>query len=185
MERKCHFELSTITLRWLVFGSLLVAGYALLTAGCGWRLRGSYEFPPSMARLYVEGTARFSELGNAIHNAFDGTNTRLVESVEDATAILKILADASDRRILATDSSGRASEYEITHVVRFKLINDQGETLVPDQEVRARREYRFDPANVLATGGEVDRLQEDMLRDSVQQMLRRIHLTLRSSRPNG
>lgn len=160
---------------------LLFAVFFLLSSGCGWRLRGSYEFPPSMARVYVEGTARFSELGIAIHSAFEGTNASLVTGADQATAILYILADKTEQRILATDSSGRASEYEISSRLRFRLTDVAGTQLIPEQVVTSKREYSFDPANVLATGGEVERLQQDMVRINVQQMMRRINAGLVSA----
>ena len=144
-------------------------------AACGWRLRGNYDFPKSMERVYVQGTARYSALGNAIHNAFQGTNAQLVANLDQATAILVILSDKSAQRILATDSSGRASEYEISYQLTFKLTDAKDSVLVADQQISLKREYRFDPNNVLATGGEVDRLTHDMLREAVQQMLRRIN----------
>ena len=149
--------------------------------GCGWRLRGSYDFPESMQRVYVQGAARYSDLGNAIHNAFQGTNAHLLDNVDQATAILAILADKSAQRILATDSSGRASEYEINYQLAFKLLDAKDNLLVEEQQISLKREYRFDPNNVLATGGEVERLKQDMLRDAVQQMLRRINAGLVSN----
>lgn len=167
-------------LRKLVFYSLLATCYSLLLTSCGWHLRGSIDFPPSMEKIYVEGTARYSELGSAIHNAFAGTNSTLVSSPSQAQAILRILSDKADKRILATDSSGRASEYEISYLLRFKLVDIKGLDLVREQQVKATREYRFDPDNVMSTGGEVERLQKDMIRISVQQMLRRINASLRA-----
>lgn len=168
------------TRSWLVLFSILVTCYSLLSSGCGWHLRGSYDFPPSMEKLYLQGPARYSELGIAIHNAFQGTNSTLVSSPAQTTAILHILAERSDKRILATDSSGRASEYEISYLLRFKLVDSKGAELVYEQQVSSKREYKFDPSNVLATGGEVERLQKDMIRISVQQMLYRINANVHS-----
>lgn len=166
--------------RGLVFFSILITCCSLLISGCGWHLRGSYEFPPSMARIYLDGTARYSKLGVAIHSAFQGTNSQLVSDRQQATAILRIHADKADQRILSTDKSGRASEYEISYLLSFKVEDITGMELVSEQQVSTRREHRFDPANVLATGGEVEQLKQDMVRSSVQQMLRQINTGLRS-----
>lgn len=166
--------------RGLILFSLLLIGYTLLVSGCGWHLRGSYSFPASMQKLYVQGTARYSELGVAIHSAFAGTNSNLVESQGLALAVLHILSDKAEQRILATDSSGRASEYEVSYLLRFKLVDHKGTELVSEQQVKAKREYRFDSSNVLASGSEVDRLKKEMMRFAVQQMLYRINTSLRN-----
>ena len=166
------------TIHWIFFSSLLATGYSLLVSGCGWRLRGSYDFPSSMERVYVKGTGRYSDLGSLVHDALLGTNARPVSQVDNATAILQILSNKSEQRILATDSSGRASEYEISYQLGFRVTDSKGIALVQDQTITTRREYRFDPSNVLATGDEVEQLKQDMLRSAVQQMLRRINATL-------
>lgn len=167
-------------LRKLVFFSVLVTCYSLLLPGCGWRLRGSIELPPAMDKTYIQGTARYSELGMQIYNAFQGANISLVGSPGQATAILHILGEKAERRILATDSAGRASEYEVSYELSYKVTDVKGDNLVPNQKVKSKREYRFDPNNVLASDSEVKRLQKDMIRFSVQQMLRRINASLRS-----
>jgi len=153
-----------------------------LLEGCGWRLRGSYDFPAVMERVNLKGAARYSQLGIVIHGAFASTNSKLVDSPEQATAILHILAETSDKRTLATDSSGRASEYEISYQIRFKIVDAAGLELVSAQEINTSREYKFDPSHVLATGSEVERLQKDMIRISVQQMMYRINAHMRSIR---
>jgi len=162
----------------LLFALLLV--HALLLSACGWHLRGSFNFPASMERLYIEGTAQYSELGVAIHNAFQGSNISVVSHAGQARAILHILSDKSEQRILATDSSGRATEYEVSYTLGFRMEDEKGGLMLPAQQVKSKREYRFDASNVLASGGEVERLKKDMINNSVQQMLRRINAGLKS-----
>ncbi len=160
--------------------AFLLLTLIVMLSGCGWHLRGSFELPASMDRLYVKGAARYSELGVVIHDAFQSSNSILVDSPSQAKAILHILSDKTEQRILATDSSGRALEYEISYLLRFQVMDIQGEALVRDQQVKIKREYKYDPTNVLATSGEVQRLKKDMIRASVQQMLRRINASLQN-----
>ena len=180
MRRRELLVRRTTMLRGFVFISILMASYSLLLVGCGWHLRGNYIFPASMEKLYLKGTARYSELGVAIHSALAGTNSHLVESPGQAMAILHILSDKSEQRVLATDSSGRASEYEVSYLLRYTLVDSKGVTLVSEQQIKATREYRYDSSNVLATGSEVGHLKKEMTRFGVQQMLYRISASLRS-----
>lgn len=160
---------------------LLVLGIlsALQLQACGWRLRGAIDFPQEIETIYVKGAPRYSDLGVAIHSAFAGTNSRLVSRPEVAKAILNILSNRAEKRIIATDSSGRASEYEVAYLLQFGLTDLEGRELVRVQQVRAKREYRFDPSNVLASDSEVARLEKEMIRASVQQMLLRINAAMR------
>ncbi len=170
--------------RGFMFFLMLMTCYPLLLSGCGWHLRGSYDFPVTMDKLYIEGAARYSDLGVVLHNAFQGSNTRLTGSPSQAKAILHVISDKTEQRILATDGSGRASEYEISYFLSYTLVDVKGAVLVREQEVKTKREYKFDPTNVLASGGEVDRLKKDMINISVQQMLRRINASLRIKAEN-
>jgi len=170
---------------WSIVFWIVITCYSLLISSCGWRLRGSIDFPPSIETLFVQGTARYSDLGNAIYNAFDGTNSKLVKQPGEAKAVLHILSNNAAKRVLATDSSGRASEYEIAYLLKFKVVDNKGKELVREQQVTLKREYQFDPLNVLASGSEVARLQKEMVRDSVQQMLRRINAGLRNPEQAG
>lgn len=149
--------------------------------GCGWRLRGQIDLPPEMERTFLKGTAPYSELGVLLQNKLKGADASLVSEQNQATAILHILEDKVDKRVLSIDSTGRASEYELNYILRFKLTDKSGKTLVDEQTVTTVRELSYDSENVLSTSDEEQRLKKDMVRFGVQQMLRRINISLRKT----
>ena len=179
MQQQLNFNWHSKTIRRIVFVLLVTTSASLLLSACGWRLRGSLELPDSVSHISLQGVARYSELGIAIHSAFDGTNSKLVSDPGQAKAMLTILSNRADRRVIATDGSGRASEYEVAYTLQFKLTDRAGAELIGEQTIRAKREYRFDPSNVLASDSELARLEKEMIRTGVQQMLRRIDAYMR------
>lgn len=149
--------------------------------GCGWRLRGQIALPPDMERTFLKGAAPYSELGVVLQNKLKGADAGLVSERNQATAILHILADKVDKRVLSIDSTGRASEYELNYILRFMLTDKSGKTLVAEQTVTTVRELSYDSDNVLSTSDEEQRLKKDMVRFGVQQMLRRINISLKQA----
>lgn len=152
---------------------------ALVSQGCGWRLRGQISLPPGMENTLLRGADTYSELGVILQNKLQGAGARLVSDKNQATAILHILEDKVDKRVLSIDASGRASEYELNYVLRFKLTDQSGASLVEEQTVNTVRELSFDPDNVLSTSDEEQRLRKDMVQFGVRQMLVRINISLK------
>lgn len=157
----------------------------LLLSSCGWHFRGIVNLPEDMNKTYVKGTAQYSELGVAIQSIFSGQSARLVDSMAQATAILDILTENYSRRVLSTDTLGRASEYELNYLLVFKLINKDGDLMVSEQKISVKREFRFDPNNVLSNDFEEKQLRNDMINFSVQTMFRRISISLRTNGQAG
>jgi len=160
---------------------LFITSISSLLSACGWRLRGGVDLPPVMAKTYIQGVAPFSELGVQLKNTLNSADAKVVSDAKQATASLIIMGNELTRRVLALDNSGRASEYELNYVLRFKVLGENGRELVPAQSVTATRDYLFDPDAILAKSDEEARLRKDMLRLAVQQMFFRINASLRVS----
>jgi len=161
---------------------LTVIVLSLLSQGCGWRLRGQIDLPPGMEKTFLSGVDFYSELGVEIQARLQGAGAGLVQDKSAATAILHIVTNKIEKRVLSIDSSGRAGEYELSYLLVFRLMDQHGAVLVNDQTVTTLRELRFDPNNVLSTGDEEERLRKDMLQFSVRQMLNRLNISLQKSR---
>ena len=170
--------------RFLVVFLFIMTSASLLSA-CGWRMRGAIDLPPAMARTHIQGVAPFSELGMQLRNTLTSAGAEVVSEAKQATASLVIYGNEMSRRVLALDTSGRASEYELNYVLRFKVLDAEGRELVHEQTVTATRDYRFNPDAIRAKSDEETRLRKDMLRLAVQQMFFRINATLKTSAAQG
>lgn len=164
---------------YLIWLSLLVLTLAL--SACGFRLRGSVVLPEQMQSTYISGTDEFSELAVQLRNSLKSSGAELVRSLDVASAHLLILEDVMKRRVLTVDSQGRASEFELNYVVRFKVIDREDTLLVPEQQISLVRDLRFDINNVLAKDQEEQQLRRELVRFAVRQMMQRINAIFKSS----
>lgn len=129
--------------------------------------------PAVMERTYVAGATN-SSLYYELESALISAGSLVVGSPEAATAILTIHNEDFRRRVLSVDSSGRASEYELRLRVAYSLGSADGSLPAKRDEVSLLRDYRFDPASVLSSGKEEEILREEMRRQAVRQILRRL-----------
>jgi len=143
---------------------------ALAAAACGFQLRGTAEVP--FSRLYVPG-----EGGIALdlrRNIQAGTNARLVDSPQEADAILAFSHEGRAKEILSLTGTGRVREFRLRYSVGFRVHDGKGVDFVPLTNLVLTRDVSFNDAEVLAKEAEEQLLYRDMQNDMVQQILRRL-----------
>lgn len=145
---------------------------ALLLAGCGFQLRGSFSLP--FDTLHI-AQPESSELRAAIkRNIEASTQTRVVATAAEAQATLIVLADQSQKKIMSLNSAGRVREYQLERTFVFTVANARGQEFVPQSTIRITREMTFDDAAVLSKQAEETLLWRDIQNDMVQQLMRRL-----------
>lgn len=157
------------------FVALAAVGIAILLTGCGFHLRGAVELPESMQRTYLQGVPPDSALAAEIAAVLESSGGEVVGRLADATAILQVGQEETDRRIASVDSSGKAREYALRYSLPFTLLNPAGDVVLR-RSVQTTRSYNFDPANVLGAGTEEAVLVREMRGFAVRQMLRQVRM---------
>jgi LPS-assembly lipoprotein len=149
---------------------ILAFGLVLLLAGCGFQLRGSAALP--FESVYIEGAG--SEMGVELTRAIRPTQTRVVETPEEAQAIVQIASQGREKRILSLSAAGRVNEFHLFYRVGFRVRDQAGKDIMPLQQIELRREITFNDSQTLAKESEGSLLYRDMQTDAVQQILRRL-----------
>lgn len=145
---------------------------AVLTAACGFQLRGQAKLP--FETLYVAIPA-ISPLGTELkRNIVAGTNTKLVNQPARAQAILTLVAEERDKSILSFDASGRVLELQLRYRLKFRVHDARGRDYLPPSEIRLTRDISFSDAQVLSKESEEQLLYRDMQSDMVRQILYRL-----------
>jgi LPS-assembly lipoprotein len=153
----------------------VLAGCLLLSA-CGFHLRGqeSANLPASLASLRLSAPA-YAPLTVEMRNALKGqAGIRVVEDLDASVATLILGNEQIQSQVQAIDITGKVSDYLLNYSVSFSLTGADGKVLLPSQAIKLQREYTFDKLNVLAKEREDEFLRQEMRRDAVQQILRRL-----------
>jgi LPS-assembly lipoprotein len=151
---------------------LAIVVLGLLTAACGFQLRGQAKLP--FETLYV-AIPETSPMGIDLRrNIAAGTNTKLVNTPAQAQAILELVSDERSKTILSFDSSGQVREYQLRYRLAFRVRDARGRYYLPRSEIRLTRDISYSSTQVLAKESEEQLLYLEMQRDMVQQILRRL-----------
>jgi len=142
--------------------------------GCGFHLRGAVVIPESLKTIYIQGIDLTQGLGEELKNALSDNGVNVVKSYQKDSAILTILENKYERRVLSVGSDAKASEYSLYGLVQFKVTDGEGGILSEPQDVEAMRDYQFDQTQVLGKSDEESSLREDLNRQLVQSILRRL-----------
>jgi len=149
----------------------LAFGLAAL-AGCGFHLSGPR--PLAFSTIHVS-ISEYSSLGIVLRRqiALSGSTT-VEKDASRAEVKLQILSNSRGREILSITPTGTVREYELTQVIRFRLADHDGKELIPPTAISVRREYTFSDELILGKEQEEVLLFEDMEKDLVRQLLRRL-----------
>jgi LPS-assembly lipoprotein len=144
-------------------------GLLLTCSGCGFQLRTDADLPPEMARTKMVIGDEYSDLARRLRVMLEQSGVQFVSS-EEATAILEIPVDQVATDVLTIGDNARVREYRISHTVRFRLVDSDGQVLLGWQNLRQAREVSFDEQRILAGSREQEYLKKE-LADTLSRML--------------
>ncbi|TXK60494.1 LPS assembly lipoprotein LptE [Alkalisalibacterium limincola] len=81
---------------------------------------------------------------------------------------------------MLVDDTARVREWATRYVVTFELNAADGEVVMPLQAVELSREYAYDATAAFGTSEEQDVIREELQRDMVAAILRRVDAALGS-----
>lgn len=151
----------------------LAACLAASLAGCGFRFRGTPDFPPQMSVICIDATDRYSPFYRALVTSLRQSEVKVTEDPSQARAIVKILTDDTGRRLLAVTGGNVPAEYEVYYRVRFSVDLD-GVEVVPVEKLALTRNYAYDDTVVLGKAREEESIRAAIASDLVGIVPRRL-----------
>jgi LPS-assembly lipoprotein len=150
-----------------------VCAAALLASGCGFHLQGHKALPRALAVTDVQAADRQSDFVQALRKELLTSGAHLTTDREEATAVVHVLTDNFQKRVLSVTSQDQPAEYEITYTVRVSVSFGDKEVL-PVQEFSGVRDYTFNEAILLAKENEEAILREALAHDLADVVMRRL-----------
>lgn len=138
----------------------IALGLGMVLAGCGFRLRGAYEFPfqglwvaPGLPPALVRHLrSQLQALGSA----------RLLEDPEKADAHLHPLHYQRDKEVLTLTGTGKVREFRLHTRLAVQVLRPDARILYPPFERTQQRSLSWEDATWLAHEHEEDTLFEHM-----------------------
>lgn len=151
---------------------------SLLMVACGFRLARELQLPVGLSNLRLETPERHGILHDGLRDGLRRAGASIV-SADDGAGVLRVRRAGLQQRALSVSAAGRVQEFELVYRAEFELHAADGTPLLSDASVELVRDYSFNSAAALGTPGEDELLREELEREAVSAILRRIDMALR------
>ncbi|HSI37558.1 MAG TPA: LPS assembly lipoprotein LptE [Methylotenera sp.] len=148
----------------------LVLLLALTLAACGFQLRGAAEL--SFKTLHIQGPKL--SISRELQQSLKANGIQVVESAENAELLLELVNEVNEKRILSLSGGGLVREYELNYIVNFRTREPANALWGPVQTVQVRRDFSYNDNALLGKLDEEAKLNTDMRKDAVREVLRRL-----------
>lgn len=162
---------------------LAIVLLALLLAGCGFHLRNAVRLPEGSGPVRVVSPDPYSPLAQSLAEALDRAGAVPAQPGDANATTLRILSERWGNTPLSVDSQGRSQEYSLRHAVVFVMERADGTMLVPQQAIELSRDYLAVPNRSIGVDGERQILAEELQREMVAAVLRRIDAASKAELP--
>ncbi|MFC4728193.1 LPS assembly lipoprotein LptE [Coralloluteibacterium thermophilus] len=157
----------------------LVLLSALLLASCGFAPRGALVMPDGLGPVRVTGSDPYSPLVTGVSRALQRQGVALADGDRAGTAVLTLGNESFRQGPLMAENFSSIQEYVTTYTATVQLRDARGNEVIPLQTVTLEREYVYDTRSPIGTPAEQELIQEELRRDMVAAILRRVDAALR------
>ena len=152
--------------------SPVLAGMLLVSA-CGFQLQTRVELPPEMQRTRLEVQSPDSQFARRLEVHLEQSGVQVVTALGDA-AILEVPLNRTRKEIQSIGDNARVREYLIRHTVQFRLLDSEGNEMIPLQTFEQSRVYEFNEQDILAAEREREFLSDDLSDSLARLVVRRL-----------
>lgn len=153
--------------------SLMLAALMTLLAGCGFHLQNKVEMPPEMQQTYLEVQSPNSRLATRLKTLLEQNGVEVVNSAK-GVAILEVPMNRMRKEIQSIGDNARVREYQLRLTVNFRVLERDGNELIPLQSLELARVYSFNEQDILAAEREDEYLRGEISDTVASMILRRI-----------
>jgi LPS-assembly lipoprotein len=143
----------------------------VLITACGFHLRGVVDIP--FKTIYVKDNK--TPITQDVIRALKSNGVEVTKEIEKAEVAFEIMSDNNVKRILSLGGGvGVVREFELLHVMTFRMRSGKSESWSKTQTIENRRDFSFDDKEILAKTYEEAMLYDAMRQDAVRELIRRI-----------
>jgi LPS-assembly lipoprotein len=150
---------------------LLITLLALAVSGCGFQLRGSFNLPPNLTALKVDGEDPYSTL---LVQTRDLLNSAGVATPDNAPYTLYVSKEELGKTRFTQNQNVLLDEFMLTHEATFELRRRDGTLVTKPQDLAEMTLFQDDQSTAGTKLNEENILREELAQKLAVKILRRV-----------
>lgn len=142
----------------------------ITVAACGFKLRGVENI--SFQKIFIQGNNL--TISQDLIQSFKSNGVQVVTNQDDAEIVLDLMSERNQKTILSLSGRGLVREFELRYFVNFRTRNPKNALFDEPQTVELRTDLSFNDDALLGKGEEEQRLNADMRKNAVREIIRRL-----------
>lgn len=147
-----------------------IIGLVIALTACGFHLRGPTDIP--FDSIFIEGNTLV--ISKDLKQALKTSDIEILPSSENAELRLELVGEENEKRILSLSGAGTVNEFELYYRVHYRTKLANQETWSEVDTIESRRDFTYSDANLLAKQREEKQLNENMQKDVINALTRRL-----------
>ncbi len=158
----------------------------LLLCACGFQAVGSRALPVQLEKVHVDMVTPYRvaepQVESHMRSLLAQRGAQVLDRSDADTAVIQLSNLRQTREVRTVGPDGKALEYDLILRVDF-IVRWQGIVYVPSQQMEVRRDYSFNPGQLLAKEQEAMRLREYLENEMAELILLKIETLMRKGPP--
>lgn len=145
----------------------------VLISACGFQLQTRVELPAEMQEIRLVIKSPYSPFARRLETLLEQNGVQIV-AAREKVAVLEVPQNRMRKEIQSIGDNARVREYRLRHTVQFRLLDGEGNEMIPLQTFEQSRVYSFNEQDILAAEREDEFLRKELSDSMARMVIRRL-----------